>query len=379
MRVAIIGAGVVGTMAAWRLARAGHEVVVLEQCNLDHDQGSSFGDSRIVRRVYADPFYTELMAEGYDLWDELQAAAPETEIFYRAGGLFFGPENHPDVHSARSALAQVGVEHELLDPAETGRRYPAFVLASGEIALYEPGMGYARASNVVRTAAQLARNAGASIREETPVSGIESDLGGTAVRLVTHEDEEFIADRLLITAGPWSGPLLAKLGRTLPLTVTRQAYIHLQPAQNDELFEVGQFPVWIDADTLYYGFPRLGEVPGVKIASHLLGMATTPQNVDRDVHPSDRQGPLAYAARRFPDLSANIVYDKVCLYTMTPDEDFVIDTVPGLSNSLFIAGLSGHGFKFGPFLGKLAADLLTQTPVRYDLSRFRAGRFAPRA
>ena len=166
MRVAIIGAGVVGALASWRLARDGHEVTVFEQYRLDHDRGSSFGDSRIVRRVYADPFYTELMAEGYDLWDELQSAVPQTELFFRAGGLFFGPKGHSDVQAARRALADSGVEHEVLDPADTRRRYPAVGLQPGEIALYEPGMGYARASNVVQAAAELARNCGASIREE---------------------------------------------------------------------------------------------------------------------------------------------------------------------------------------------------------------------
>lgn len=375
MRVAIIGAGVVGAMAAWRLARAGHEVTVLEQFQLDHDRGSSFGDSRIVRRVYADPLYTQLMAEGYELWDELQAAVPDTEILNRAGGLFFGPADHPDLLAARNALAQAKVDHEVLDPAETRRRYPAFVLQPGEIALYEPGMGYARASNVVRSAARLARSAGAAIREETSVARVESASSGTSVRLITQAGEEIEADRLLIAAGPWSGPLLATLGISLPLKVTRQAYVHLEPARNEQMFEIGRFPVWLDTNTLYYGFPRLGDVAGVKIALHRLGDTTTPESADRLVNARDTEGTLAYAAQRFPDLSAQVVYQKVCLYTNTPDEDFVVDSIPSVPGAFFIAGLSGHGFKFGPFLGKLAADLLTGAPIRYDLSRFRASRF----
>lgn len=375
MKVAVIGAGVVGALAAWNLARRGHEVVVLEQFQIDHDRGSSYGDSRIVRRVYADPFYTELMAEGYELWDELQSQAPDTELFCRAGGLFFGPADHPDVRSAKDALANAGVAHEVLDPAETRRRFPAVRLEDNEIALFEHGMGYARASNVVRTAARLAREAGATIREQVTVKSIEPGSAGTDVRILTLAGEEIEAERLLVAAGPWSGPLLGKLGVMLPLTVTRQAYLHLQPARHPESFEAGRFPVWIDAKTLYYGFPRLGDVPGVKIASHIIGQATTPQAVDREVHPDDREGTITYAATRFPDLSAEVAYEKVCLYTMTPDEDFVIDTVPSVPGAHFIAGLSGHGFKFGPLLGKIAADLVTGTPVRYDLSRFRADRF----
>ncbi|HEX5323523.1 MAG TPA: N-methyl-L-tryptophan oxidase [Capsulimonadaceae bacterium] len=375
MKVAIIGAGVVGTMAAWQLARSGNEVVVLEQFRLDHDKGSSFGDSRVVRQVYPDRFYTELMAESYALWDELQAACPQDELFFRAGGLFFGPREHPQMQEAASALNASGVEHEVWDAAETRRRYPRVALQPGEIALYEPSMGYARASNAVRAAAELAREAGATIRVETRVAGVEQASAGTAVRLITHDGQEFIADRLLLCAGPWSGPLLASLGIPLPFTVTRQTYLHLIPVEGDEEFEAGRFPVWIDAGTNYYGFPRIGSLPGVKIAHHFPGDKTTPEEVERTVSEADKREIVRYASARFPGLSSNVGYDKVCLYTMTPDEDFVIDSVPSIAGAWFIAGLSGHGFKFGPLLGKIGSDLALGTPVRYDVSRFRASRF----
>jgi monomeric sarcosine oxidase len=375
MKVAIIGAGIVGTMAAWHLARTGHEAIILEQFRLDHDRGSSFGDSRIVRRVYPNRIYTELMAEGYALWDELQAEFPHKELFFRAGGLFFGPKGHPDMLSAAAALNGSAVEHEVLDSLEVRRRYPEMKLSPGEIALYEPSMGYARASNAVLAAAQLAREAGATIREETAVAGIEQASSGTAVRLLTQAGEEFIADRLLICAGPWSGPLLASLGAPLPLQVTRQPYIHLHAASNEQDFEVGRFPVWIDTNSLYYGFPHLGDIGGVKIARHTPRETTTPESVDRTVHPDDIEGIVRYASERFPNLSSKVAYEKVCLYTVTPDEDFVIDSLPDIAGAYYIAGLSGHGFKFGPLLGKIGADLATGTPVRYDLSPFRASRF----
>src|SRR5205814_7538711 len=97
MRVLIIGVGGVGAMAAWRLAKAGHEVVALEQFRLDHDRGSSFGDSRIVRRVYPDALYTALMADAYSLWEELQACFPDQTLFVRPGGIFCGPIDDPRI------------------------------------------------------------------------------------------------------------------------------------------------------------------------------------------------------------------------------------------------------------------------------------------
>jgi glycine/D-amino acid oxidase-like deaminating enzyme len=155
----------------------------------------------------------------------------------------------------------------------------------------------------------------------------------------------------------------------------RKTYIHLEPAQHHENFEASRFPVWIDADSLAYGFPRLGEVPGVKIALHGGGDITSPETVDRAMHEQDRVALHEYATRRFPDLSRRVVYEKVCLYTNTPDEDFIIDAVPDLPGAFFIGGLSGHGFKFGPLLGEIALALLTDTPTPYDLSRFACTRF----
>ena len=374
MRVLILGIGGVGAMAAWRLALAGHEVIGFEQFGLDHDRGSSYGDSRIVRRVYPDALYTGLMADAYALWDELQAQTIG-ELFRRAGGVFCGPAQHPLVLQAQAALQTGGVEHEVLDAQECGRRFPAFRLAPDEVAVWEPSMGYARASRCVRTAAQLAREKGAILREHTPISHIAADASG--VRVTTQAGEVVAGDRLLITAGPWTGPRLAEFGVSVPLVVTRQAYAHLEPATHADAFDTGRFPVWIDAATNFYGFPRLGDVvPGVKIALHEHGAITTPETVERGVTEADTETIRSYARTRFPWLGDRVVYSKVCLYTNTPTEDFIVDAVPGLPHTFVVGGLSGHGFKFTPLLGQILADLAVGTLVSYDLSRFRITRFA---
>ncbi len=369
----IAGLGVVGAMAAWRLARMGHEVIGFEQFGLDHDRGSSYGDSRIVRRVYPDPLYTNLMADAYPLWDELQAHASDEELFCRAGGLYCGPAGHPLIGQALEALEASGVEHELLNAAQVEQRYPAFTLALDECAIYEPSMGYARASRCVRVGARLARSQGATLWEHTPIAHIDADTNG--VRVTTQAGEIITGDRLLLTAGPWTGPYLARLGVSVPLIVTRQAYIHLEPRRHAEWFTSGRFPVWIDAATNYYGFPRLGDVDGVKIALHEHGEATTPQDVDRTVHDEEIEATRAYARGRFPDLSDAVTYAKLCLYTNTPDEDFILDAVPGLPHTFVAGGLSGHGFKFAPLLGQILADLAAGNPMAYDLTRFRMDRF----
>jgi sarcosine oxidase len=377
MRIIVLGVGGVGAMTTWQLAQAGHEVIALEQFRPDHDRGSSYGDSRIVRRVYADPLYTGLMADAYPLWKTLQAQFPNEELFSPVGGIFCGPQDHPQVRQAALALASAGVAHEVLSSEECRRRFPAYALRENEVAVYEPSMGYARASRCVRAAIQLARRHGADIREEAPVTAIHPTAEG--IQIVTAAGERIEADKLIVCAGAWTGPLAARFGLKLPLKVTRQVYIHLQPLQRAADFEAGKFPAWIDAGANTYGFPRLGDVPGVKLASHDQGLVTTPETVNRELTEQDRQTIYRYADERFPgllDTHSGPCYEKVCLYTNTPNEDFILDHLPDNRNIWLVSGCSGHGFKFTVLLGKIVTDLATGGACTHDLSRFRIDRFA---
>ena len=376
MRVIIVGAGIAGAATAWRLAQGGHEVTVLEQFRVDHDRGGSFGDSRIIRRVYPDALYTELMADAYPLWDELQGETPEQEIYRQSGGVYVGRRENPLVVAAQAALAAAAVAYEVLSPADCQRRFPAFPLHAdrNEIALFEPSMGYVRASRAVRAMLNLARRGGAKIVEVSPLSEIAPM--GSGVRVKTDSGGVFEADRLVLAAGAWANHLLAPFGICLPLTVTRQAYVHLAMKRNMDFWKPAIFPVWIDADANAYGFPRIGEdIPGVKIGIHHHGEATTPEFARRDVTEADLTAIRNYAADRFAWLGPETTYEKVCLYTNTPDEDFIIDRVPGLPNIVIVSACSGHGFKFAPLVGEIAARLATDTPIPYDLSRFRSSRF----
>jgi monomeric sarcosine oxidase len=372
MNIAIVGLGGVGAMAAWRAAEAGHRVLAFEQFHIDHDRGSSYGDSRVVRRVYTDALYTALMAEAYPLWDDLQRRFPDRELFCRTGGIYCGTAGSAGVQAAHAALVQADVAHDLLDAQACRSRFPAFACHDDEVALYEPSMGYARPSRCVRAAIGLAMAAGAKLFEHTAIVDIEPIASGLRLRIADGETVE--VERLLIAAGPWTGPRLQQLGIALPLVVTRQTYVYLQPLRHPEEFEAGRFPIWIDDATLAYGFPRLGDVPGVKLANHGVRQPTTAAAVDRVVHEADRQVLRDYAQQRLPWLGPQVLYEKVCLYTNTPDEDFIIDAVPGLPGAFVIGGLSGHGFKFTPLLAQIGLELLTAT-CRRDLSRFGIARF----
>ena len=236
-------------------------------------------------------------------------------------------------------------------------------------------MGYARASRCVRAAARLAREAGATIVENAQVTKITPIAGGS-VRATTASGDQYEADRLILTAGAWTQSLLSSFGVTIPLVVTRQTYVHLGLTSRYTDFAPGRFPVWIDAPANTYGFPILGEMPGVKLAAHDQGQITTPETADRTVSETERQALRDYAKMRMPALGQDVVYEKVCLYSNTPDEDFIIDAIPGLPGGFVISACSGHGFKFAPLIGQIAADLAVAGTTLYDLSRFRLARFA---
>ena len=377
MRVVIVGVGGAGAMAAWRLAQAGHEVVALEQFEIDHDKGSSYGDSRVVRRVYPDPLYTALMEDAYPLWEELQSHFPTTELYAQTGGIYFASKGISLLTDAREALAASKVAHEILDISEATQRFPAFTFQLDEAVLYEPSMGYLRTSRCVAAAVALARSHGADIQENVSIAAIDTDTNG--VRVTLENGEEFAADSLLLCAGAWTGPLLAKLGIDVPypVTITRQTYHHLAvPEANAADYAPKRFPVWIDASTNFYGLPALDEVPGIKISLHEHGEPATPEAVERSITDADTEKVLRYAAHRFPALSGKVTYEKVCLYANTPDEDFIIDSVPGMTHTFVVSACSGHGFKFVPLVGQIAADLATGNALPYDLSRFRLARFA---
>jgi sarcosine oxidase len=204
--------------------------------------------------------------------------------------------------------------------------------------------------------------------------------GGGGVLVTTAAGEALPFDRAIVTAGAWMGTLFARLG--LPLSVTRQEVFYLRVAGAAESFSPARFPVWIDADALMYGCPSDGRIEGVKIAWHRLGDVADP---DRPPPAAGGAGPgaldrvVAYAAGRLPDLSPDLTFAQTCLYTNTPDEDFILDRAPGATDIWIVSGCSGHGFKLTVLLGKMAADLATEArgaPAPRDLTRLALARFA---
>ncbi|MGO8669814.1 MAG: N-methyl-L-tryptophan oxidase [Capsulimonadaceae bacterium] len=370
MKVAVIGLGGAGSAALRFLAEAGHDAVGFEQYALGHDRASSFGESRIIRYLYKDPIYTQMVGLAYPLWRDLEERA-QAELLVTTGGIFLGLAGSARIAETRACLEAQGLPSECLDADTAMDRFPDFRLDDGEVALYQQDTGFLRSSLCITANLRLANEAGATIRAGTAIRLVEPRGAGVAVHTTLGEE---LFDRAVIAAGPW---LTRLIPRTLPLRVTRQYFAYM----GSSTFPLGipvsnTFPAWVDIDSpeCFYGIPHDGRVPGVKVAAHQLGPEVDPDAPADAVPAAELQRLREYTTFRFPRIDHEITHTKACVYTVTPDEAFIVDEVaPGI---WLVSACSGHGFKFTVLLGQVASDLATGQPASIDLSGFSLSRFA---
>lgn len=372
MKIAVVGLGGTGSAALRFLARSGHNAVGYEQFHIGHVHGSSHGESRIIRYTYPDVLFTQMMSDAYQLWFELEKEAEE-ELFVRCGGLYFGDQNDQDVLATEQSMIESNLPYERLTPEQVKEKYPAFHLYPNEMAIFQKDSGFLRATRCVQANLRLAKQYGAIVHENTKVQEVFTKDNKTFVRSSLGE-EEF--DRVIVTAGPWMSTLFKSLN--LPLVTTRQQVVYLNINDHEEYFQAnGTFPVWIDATDNLYGFPNDGQITGIKLAFHHHGPVIS--DLDAERAPVDEnyiKDIVSYAKKRFPNLGENVTYSQTCVYTNTPNHDFIIDRVPDQSNVFLVSGCSGHGFKFTVLLGKIISMLATDdNGYTRNISRFKLNSF----
>lgn len=369
--VIVLGLGGMGTAAALALARRGRRVLGLEQFALGHDRGSSHGQTRVIRMAYYEhPDYVPLLRRAYDLWYELEQRAGR-HLFSECGVLNIGPLTGEVVPGVLRAADQHQLPVEPLDAAELRQRYPMFRFGDEYRGVLEPRAGFLHVEDCLRSQADEARRLGAEFRENEPVVSWEASGGGVVVRT---ERGTCSADRLVITAGPWAGRVLAGLG--LPLTVLRKVVFWFGTA-DDRRFARDRFPIYL-AETpagFYYGFPVL-DPAGQKMARHDGGdVVPDPTMVKRTLTEADEAECRAFLRAFLPDVNGPTHRSSVCLYTVTPDHHFILDVHPEFPHVTLAAGFSGHGFKFAPVVGEVLADLADMGRTERPIGRFRLERF----
>lgn len=353
----IIGAGAMGSAAAYHLARRGEPVALVEQFPLGHSRGSSHGAARITRHSYADAQYARLMPSAFTAWRELEAAAAQP-LYIRTGGVSFCPSGVDYVERVAVNLVELGVPHRVMNGREWNRANPAFAAPASHVVVFEPDAGMLAASRAVAVQIELARELGGEKTEVMPSTPVRRlDLEGDRPVLLT-DDQEIVAQRLIVTAGAWVKRLLPELA--VPLQVTRQRVLYFRPADEGP-FQIGRFPVFIymgrEPTDAFYGMPGF-EGLGVKVARHS-GPETDPDVEDVNVGEEYREVVRGFLRDHIPALAAApIDFTETCLYTVAPDEHFVVDFLPGRSDVVVASPCSGHGFKFSCLIGKVLADLV---------------------
>ncbi|MFL5401636.1 MAG: N-methyl-L-tryptophan oxidase [Gemmatimonadales bacterium] len=366
----VLGLGGFGSAAAYWLARrAGSEVLGLEQFELGHVRGESQDHSRIIRLSYHTPGYVELAKHAFRAWAEVEGEAGE-RLILRTGGLDFAPTVSAIPLSTYSgSMDAAGVAYERLDADEIMRRWPPFRLTEDIHGLFQTESGIAMAAKGNAAHQRLARAHGATLRDRAPIESIAPRNGEIEVNA---GGERYRCRRIILTAGGWSNGALAPFGLQLPLTVTQEQVTYFaSPRLSD--FEPERFPIWIWMDDpCFYGFPVFGEA-GPKVGQDAGGKEVTvdTRTFDPDLDALERV--REFMARYLPSALGPIIYTKSCLYTLTPDRDFVLDFVPGHRNALVAIG-GGHGFKFASVVGRILAELAVDGRTGHDLEPFRIDR-----
>jgi sarcosine oxidase len=362
----VLGLGGLGSGAAYWLSReAGAEVLGIEQFELGHVRGESQDHSRIIRLSYHTPEYVDLAKLAYDAWDTLERESGD-QVVLKTGGLDFAPRDSKiPLDTYRNAMRTCHVTYEDLDADEIMKRWPQFTLTEDIVGLYQEQSGIAMAARANEAHRKMARANGATLLENTPVTNIVTRDGEVTVETT---EGSFRCRKLVIAAGPWSNRALGYLGLELPLEVTREQVTYFA-APRPQDFAPDRFPVWIWMDDpCFYGFPTFGEA-GPKAAQDAGGKPVTADTRDFEPEPENLRGVEAFLSRYIPGALGPIIHTKTCLYTLTPDRDFVIDTVPGHENVVVAIG-AGHAFKFASQIGRLLSELALNGTSTIDLSSF---------
>jgi sarcosine oxidase len=368
--VVVVGLGVMGSAAACHLARRGRRVVGIERFRPGHEHGSSHGATRIIRLGYYEhPGYVPLLRRAYALWRELEAAAGRP-LLQITGIAEIGRPDGKLVAGTLAAARTHDLPHAVLAATEFMRRFPAFRIPADCVGVVQPDGGVLAAEPAIKAQLDLAQAAGAELRTGETVTAIEPRRGGVEVRTDRGTLE---AGSAIIAAGPWVKKLLPDLAA--PLRATRQVMAWFEP-RDASLFSPGRFSVFMieSAQGIHYGFP-LDDI-GVKFAKHYhADEAVDPDACDRSASPADEALIRPMLAECLPAANGRLLQARICLYTMTPDGDFLIDRLPAAPQIVVASPCSGHGFKFAPVIGEILADLATKGATSHDISRFRLARF----
>jgi sarcosine oxidase len=366
----VVGLGAMGSAALHHLASRGVKVLGIDRFATPHLHGSTHGRTRIIREAYYEhPCYVPMVQRAYELWASLEKEIGE-QLFVQTGGLMIGPPEGELFAGALRSAKEHGLAHTILEPAQVHARYPGFRVPDGSMALHEPRAGLLFPEKCVEAHLALAKRAGATIRTGITVTRWNADDG---IRIET-DAGELRARTLILAAGPWLPALVPDL--ELPLEVERQLFHWFEPASHPEWYDAAHSPISLIeyADGRFFAtFPDVGH--GVKAGIHHEGAVIDIDAPRAPATTAEGAEIQALLARYLPQAAGHILDSATCVYTNTPDHDFLLDRHPVHPNVLIASPCSGHGFKFSSAIGEILADIATTGETTFDLRPFALSRF----
>lgn len=370
--VAVVGLGGMGSAILAHCATRGASVIGLEQFAPAHDLGSSHGRTRMIRKAYfEDPDYVPLVLRAYELWPELERAMGQ-QILRITGLLSIGEETSEIIRGTRRAASEHDLPVELLSGREVKARYPTLELWKDEVALFELDGGVLDPERAVRAHLQLAESSGAEMRFGVAMESWHATDKGFDLRLSS--GTQISVNKLVLALGAWFQETIESLGVRIRVQRNVQAWF----GPGTHAYDAPGFPGFLvnrkGLPAPLYGFPDFGD--GVKAAFHGFGDLTDAKHIDREIDRARDVEPIARALERWmPGAAQTLREANSCMYTLTPDEHFVIDQHPEHANLILCGGFSGHGFKFAPVVGEIGAELALDGGSRHEIEFLSLRRF----
>lgn len=370
--VVVVGGGSMGIATAYYLAKANQKVLVIDQFSIPNTMGSHHGETRILRLGYGNGgTYVPLVKEALELWIELEKETGKT-LFNRTGAISVGYPGSDFVEETIKSSVKYNLTYEKLDAQELMKKWPGISVPEDYVACYDPNSGFLYSEECVKTYKEECEILGVTILENQRVQAIQSD--DELLQISTSTGDMF-AKKAVITAGAWIPKLLPEL--QLEIEPLRKTFGWFETSEDNLYCE--QFPCFVfDTHNVghYYGFPNYnGE--GLKVGRMDLGDVIDPDEVNRDFYATSKEEEdlRLFLGQFLPQANGNLNNGKVCLFSMTPDEDFIIDFYPDNPNIIIAGGFSGHGFKFASVIGKTLTDLAIEGKTERDISFLQLNRF----
>jgi N-methyl-L-tryptophan oxidase len=366
--VIVVGAGSMGLATGYFLGKLGLKTLLIDAHDPPHHFGSHHGETRMIRHAYGEGWrYVPLAVRAQELWGQLEKESG-LELFNQTGVLCAGPPSSQFTKEVIISAEQFNLPIQVLTGEDMNNRWPGLTVPKDFIGCLEMDSGVLFSETCLKAYRLLGSNYGTTFLSNMAVKRIDIQSGGVIVRT---DDQQFTANQVVVSAGAWSGTLLEKSGIKLPLTPVRKTVSWFEC--QDSLYNSSIFPAF-SFDLIhehYYGFPSFNG-QGVKIGRHDGGREVKPDNLEQNYgeDPGDEGDVRKFLQKHMPSVNGKLKIGMTCLYTLTPDEHFIIDRHPEFPHVIIAAGFSGHGFKFSSVVGEIISELVTQGNTQYDISMF---------